>query len=69
MPEYNVKNTCWVPVTGDKGLCGACNSGVVREIKKTLGKDPSGGKIIVIGDKGSAGLARPYPNHLKMCIS
>jgi len=54
-----------VPVTSDKGLCGSTNSGVIRSIKhyaKT--KDRTKLKMFSVGDKGAAGLARPFADCL-----
>ena len=30
LPEYSIKKSLIVPVTSDKGLCGGCNSAIVR---------------------------------------
>ena len=59
-----------VPITSDKGLCGAVNSSIVREIKRMapeLNRNKT--TIFSIGDKGSAGLTRPFPDMLKTSIS
>lgn len=38
-PEEVIRKTCLVPVTGDKGLCGGCNSQIVRYVKnEVIGK-------------------------------
>ena len=62
----------FVPITSDKGLCGAVNSSTVRELKKEMvhhaayrGKC----KIFSIGDKGTSGLTRPFPDILRYSIS
>jgi len=61
---------CYVPITSDKGLCGAVNSSCVREVKKAIAKENrSKCKIFSIGDKGSVGLTRPFPDLLKTSIS
>jgi len=59
-----------VPITSDKGLCGAVNSSIVREVKK-MAKDINRSKttIFSIGDKGSVGMLRPFPDMLKTSIS
>jgi len=59
-----------VPITSDKGLCGAVNSTIVREVKK-MAKDINRGKtqIFSIGEKGTAGMARPFPDMLRTSIS
>lgn len=62
--------TLVVPVTSDKGLCGAVNSAIVREVKKMMaGVNRSKYQIFSLGDKGSAGLARPFPDMLKTAIT
>lgn len=47
--------TTYVPITSDKGLCGAVNSACVRTIKKIMAgvSNRSKHKIFSIGDKGS----------------
>jgi F-type H+-transporting ATPase subunit gamma len=55
-----------VPISSDKGLCGAVNSTIVREIKKIVKHAPQRNKIKIfsIGYKGSTGLLRPFPDLL-----
>ena len=64
--EVAEPRTLVVPITSDKGLCGAINSAIVREVKKMiLGANRANYQIFVIGDKGAAGLARPFPDIFK----
>lgn len=59
-----------VPITSDKGLCGAVNSTIVREVKKIVPDlNRSKTTIFSIGDKGSNGFLRPFPDLLKTSIS
>jgi len=59
-----------VPLTSDKGLCGGINTNIVREIKSYVkDKNRSKIKIIPIGEKGSAGMIRPFPDMIKFSIS
>lgn len=58
-----------VPITSDKGLCGAVNSNLIRELKDVVASNRSNWSIICIGDKGTQGLVRPYPDLLKMSIN
>ena len=61
-----------VPITSDKGLCGAVNTSIVRELKKMIieeGINRSKSSIFSIGDKGSVGMVRPFPDMLKYSIS
>ena len=61
----------FVPITSDKGLCGAVNSTCVREVKKIMAgvTNRSKHKIFSIGDKGSSGFTRPFPDILKESIT
>lgn len=48
--EVAEPHTLLVPLTSDKGLCGAINSGIVREVKKILtGANRSKYQIYCIG--------------------
>lgn len=70
--EVQEPSTVLVPITSDKGLCGAVNSSIVREIKKYVDAGHcirSKSSIFSIGEKGSAGLTRPFPDMLKTSIS
>jgi len=59
-----------VPITSDRGLCGAINSTIVREIKASMKtKNRSRVSIVSIGDKGAAALSRPFPDCLKTAIT
>lgn len=58
------KTTLLVPFTSDRGLCGSVNSSIVREIKRLAHDDRSGFGILSIGEKGSTGLLRPFPDLL-----
>ena len=59
-----------VPITSDKGLCGAVNTTIVREVKK-MAKDINRSKttIFSIGAKGTGGMARPFPDMMRTSIS
>ena len=62
--------TVLVPITSDKGLCGAVNSSIVREIKGLVqGVNRSKYSIFSIGEKGSTGMVRPFPDMLKYSIT
>jgi F-type H+-transporting ATPase subunit gamma len=60
-----------IPITSDKGLCGAVNSSVVRSMKKYVNSSASRSKLQIfsIGDKGSTAMVRPFPDLLKTSIS
>jgi len=59
-----------VPLTSDRGLCGGINSNIVREIKAYVKeRNRQKIKIYCIGDKGAAGITRPFPDLMKYGIS
>lgn len=60
-----------VPISSDKGLCGAVNSTAVRTVKRIIGEAPNRSKfqIFSIGEKGTSGLTRPFPDLLRSSIS
>ena len=62
--------TVLVPITSDKGLCGAVNSSIVREVKRMCtGVNRSKYSIFSIGEKGTTGMVRPFPDMLKYSIT
>ena len=65
----SIKKTLIVPFSSDKGLCGGVNSTIVREVKSIVGNDRNGHKILSIGDKGTNGLVRPFPDLLVNAIT
>jgi len=70
MPENPA--VLYVPISSDKGLCGAVNSSVVREVKKLVAENPSArnnSKIFSIGDKGTSGMCRPFPDLMKQAVT
>jgi len=59
-----------IPITSDKGLCGAINSSIIRMTKRTcLAGNRSKLEIFAVGDKAASGLARPFPDLLKTAIT
>jgi F-type H+-transporting ATPase subunit gamma len=59
-----------VPITSDKGLCGAVNSTIIRDVKKMaphLNRTKS--SIFSVGEKGSVAFVRPFPDMLKTSIT
>lgn len=69
--EIAEPKTVLVPITSDKGLCGAVNSTIVRQVKSIVAESGNRSRyqIFSIGDKGSVGLVRPFPDLLKTSIS
>jgi F-type H+-transporting ATPase subunit gamma len=59
-----------VPLSSDKGLCGGINSTIVRELKNyAKDKNRSKLRIMPVGEKGSMGMIRPFPDLIKNSIS
>jgi len=59
-----------VPLSSDRGLCGAINSSIVREIKAYMKeKNRSRVKIMPVGEKGSIAMIRPFPDLIKNTVS
>eukprot|EP00345_Euplotes_harpa_P004435 CAMPEP_0168325742 /NCGR_PEP_ID=MMETSP0213-20121227/4871_1 /TAXON_ID=151035 /ORGANISM="Euplotes harpa, Strain FSP1.4" /LENGTH=298 /DNA_ID=CAMNT_0008328289 /DNA_START=8 /DNA_END=904 /DNA_ORIENTATION=- len=49
-----------VPITTDKGLCGAINSGLLRFMRDYMGHDQERFSILCIGDKGANAMRKQY---------
>lgn len=49
-----------VPITTDKGLCGAINSGVTRQVRDYVGNETQRFRIFALGDKGANAFRRPF---------
>lgn len=58
--------TLVIAITSDRGLCGAVHSSVARKIRAILADSPNPGniKIVCVGDKSRALLARAFPSHV-----
>ena len=68
--DVSEATTIIVPITSDKGLCGAVNSSIVRDVKKYVKHlNRSKTQIFSIGEKGTTGMVRPFPDMLKHSIS
>lgn len=52
-----------IAITSDRGLCGAVHSSVARKVKTILAEDPDT-KIVCVGDKSRALLARAFPKNV-----
>merc|ERR1712086_248683 len=59
-----------VPLSSDKGMCGSINSGIVRSVREFIYENNRNKvKIMSAGDKSASGLARPFPDCMKLNIS
>lgn len=50
--DREIKRTCYIIITGSRGLCGAFNSNVIREAEKHMALQQSSPLLITIGSKG-----------------
>jgi F-type H+-transporting ATPase subunit gamma len=58
-----------VPITTDRGLCGAINSGVFRGVRTYINeRDRSKIDIMVLGEKGASAMKRPFADILRINI-
>lgn len=70
--DLPIKKHLIVPMTGDRGLCGAVNSSVVKSCKALLEVDKEAGRdvnIFSLGDKAKAGLERLHGDYISGCIT
>jgi len=54
------KSNVLVAITSDRGLCGAVNSAIIKETRRRLRAAPDISTVILVGDKGKAGLQREW---------
>jgi len=62
----------FIAATSDRGLCGAANSSIIKNIRTQLtdGKQNlEGTKVITIGDKSRAGLARTHSPNILLSVN
>jgi len=64
--EGDDKRVLFVPVTSDRGLCGAVNSSIVRHVRAIARTVPNEKvSIAVLDDKGRAGLVREWSRNIQ----
>lgn len=70
-PPENPEKTLVIAITSDRGLCGAVHSSVARKIKALLAASPNPDniKIVCVGDKSRALLARAFPNNVLLAYN
>ena len=59
-----------IPISSDRGLCGATNANIIREVKQ-LCKEGNTDKlgILTLGEKATSALLRPFPSLLGSALS
>ncbi|RWS26299.1 ATP synthase subunit gamma-like protein [Leptotrombidium deliense] len=70
-PETPNPGTLVVALTSDRGLCGAVHSSVAKKIRALMANDPNAAniKIVTIGDKAKAMLAKQFPNNILLMFN
>ena len=65
------KPTLIIAITSDRGLCGAVHSSVARKIRAILAETdkPDNIKIVCVGDKSRALLARAFPKNVLLAYN
>jgi len=62
----------FIAATSDRGLCGAANTSIIKNIRAQLVEDKQnleGTKVITIGDKSRAGLARTHAGNILLSVN
>lgn len=67
--NFEPQKILMIPITTDKGLCGGINSNTLRTMKEVILQNRNKYKILCIGEKGTAALARPFPDLLIQAIT
>lgn len=56
--DWEIKRTCYIVITSNKGLCGGFNSAVIKEAERAMAADPSEPVVVAIGTRGRDYFAR-----------
>jgi F-type H+-transporting ATPase subunit gamma len=62
----------FIAATSDRGLCGAANSSIIKSIRNQLSdgkQNVEGTKVLTIGDKSRAGLARTHAPNILLSVN
>jgi len=60
------KNVLLVPITSDRGLCGAINNGIIRWVKYFSKRHQGPWSLITLGEKARLGLSREFATHYRL---
>ncbi|MCL1809485.1 MAG: ATP synthase F1 subunit gamma [Clostridiales bacterium] len=47
-----IRTTCYIMVTSNKGLCGSFNSNIIKETEREISSDPEKPVLIAVGSRG-----------------
>lgn len=69
--ETSKPGTLIVAITSDRGLCGAVHSSVAKKVRHIMATegDASNIKIVCVGDKSKAMLAKQFPQNILMMFN
>jgi F-type H+-transporting ATPase subunit gamma len=62
------KSYLFVPVTADRGLCGAVNSSINRKLRKLLADKPNT-SLFLVGDRAKSALGRTFGGKVRQAIT
>jgi len=60
------KHVLLVPITSDRGLCGAINNGIIRWVKAFSKKHGAAWSLITLGEKARLGLSREFSSQYRL---
>ncbi len=66
---FDPQRILMIPITTDRGLCGGINSNTLRNMKEVVLQNRNKYKILCMGEKGTAALARAFPDLLIQAIT
>lgn len=69
--EIPKPGTLILAITSDRGLCGAVHSSVAKKVRAIMANDPDAAniKIVCVGDKAKAMLAKQFPQNILMMFN
>lgn len=69
--EQTKPGTLIVAITSDRGLCGAVHSSVAKKVRQIMATEPDADKIkiVCVGDKSKAMLAKQFANNVLMMFN
>ncbi|KAF7492181.1 hypothetical protein SSS_02801 [Sarcoptes scabiei] len=69
--EKQQPGTLIVAITSDRGLCGAVHSSVAKKVRHIMATEPDASKIriVCVGDKAKAMLAKQFPDNILMMFN
>jgi len=60
------KHVLIVPITSDRGLCGAINNGIIRWVRAFSKRHRGAWSLVTLGEKARLGLSREFSNEYRL---